>query len=83
MIAYNNTSSGVSHYEIGDTYIRVRFKTGDVYTYTYSSCSRDDVELMKILAASQDDLNTFINQHKPKYGHTTYRRKRDEGRYFT
>lgn len=53
--------SGVSAYEIGEDFIRVRFKTGAQYLYTYQSAGRHKIEEMKRLAKSGDGLNAFIN----------------------
>lgn len=56
-----NGDSGVIGYEMGIDYIRVQFKTGAVYKYTYSSAKRENVEHMKLLAKNGDGLNAFIN----------------------
>lgn len=58
--------SGVSQYEIGDDYIRVKFSTGAQYIYTYSSAGMTNIEHMKKLAKSGDGLNAFINTHVKK-----------------
>lgn len=67
MIAYNNSRSGVRAYDFGDYFIVVAFKTGGVYTYTYGSCSAEDVENMKFFAWQGVGLNTYININKPGY----------------
>lgn len=67
MDRYNNRRSGVKGYSFGDTYITVYFKSGGIYTYTFSSCSELDILNMKILAVENIGLNTYINQHKPGY----------------
>jgi len=46
--------SGVAGYEIGPDYIRVTFKDGSVYLYTYSSAGSNNIEEMKRLAAVGD-----------------------------
>ncbi len=53
--------SGVRSYEYGTDYIRVQFKTGAQYLYTYKSTGRENVEHMKRLAKEGDGLNAFIN----------------------
>ena len=53
--------SGVSAYEIGADFIRVRFSTGATYLYTYSSAGSENIEQMKILAREGNGLNSFIN----------------------
>ena len=59
--------SGISAYEIGDDYIKVKFKDGMIYLYTYSSAGSGNVEQMKRLASQGDGLNAYINAHKPGY----------------
>jgi hypothetical protein len=65
MRPYANLSgdSGVLEYEPGPTFIRVRFRTGPPYLYTYESAGRENVERMKKLAAAGHGLSTFISQH--------------------
>jgi hypothetical protein len=58
--------SGISAYETGDDFIRVQFKTGSVYLYTYASAGSHHIEQMKRLAASGDGLNAYINTHVKK-----------------
>lgn len=53
--------SGVEAYEIGSDSITVRFKGGALYCYTYMSAGKDNVDKMKELAKSGEDLNSFIN----------------------
>ena len=57
-----NGDSGVTDYEIGDDFIRVRFKGPHQYLYTYSMPSRSEVETMKKLAREGKGLGTFISQ---------------------
>lgn len=61
-----NGNSGVYGYEIGIDYIKVQFKDGHIYTYTYLSAGRDKVEAMKVLAESGNGLNSFINKYARK-----------------
>lgn len=53
--------SGVEAYECGPDYIRVLFRSGAIYLYTYRSAGRSAVEHMKSLARSGNGLNAFIN----------------------
>ena len=47
--------SNVEMYEIGSTYISVKFYgTPKVYTYSYSKAGKQHVERMKVLAANGD-----------------------------
>lgn len=60
--------SGVSQFEIGGTYISVRFGTGREYTYSYQSAGESNIEQMKIFAKAGRGLNTFINKYvKDRY----------------
>lgn len=63
-----NRNSGVVAYEYGENWIKVQFKSGSIYEYTYVSAGQQNVEYMKKLAESGDGLNAFINTHvKDKY----------------
>ena len=53
--------SGVAAFENGADYIRVQFKDGSVYLYTYGSAGAANIERMKSLAIAGDGLNAFIN----------------------
>ncbi|MFW2061309.1 hypothetical protein [Acinetobacter baumannii] len=53
--------SGILAYEIGETYIRVKFeRTFKIYTYSYHSAGAIRVEEMKRLAKIGDGLNSYI-----------------------
>lgn len=56
-------NSGVMAYEIRRDSIRVEFVDGRLYTYTYRSAGRDNVECMKRLARSGKGLSGFISSH--------------------
>jgi hypothetical protein len=58
-----NGRSGVTAYEIGDDWIKVRFRAGGTYNYTYESTGKERVERMKVLAAAGKGLSTFISKH--------------------
>ena len=55
--------SGISGYETGANFIRVRFHDGGTYLYSYVRPGRRHVEHMKTLAAKGVGLNTYINEH--------------------
>ena len=55
--------SGIAAYEIGRNYIRVQFKEGGTYRYTYRSTGSRNVERMKLLATCGVGLTTYINQY--------------------
>lgn len=63
MQRYSNRSggSGVYSYEIGSNYIKVKFRTGRSYLYTYRSAGRRNIENMKQLAERGSGLNSYIN----------------------
>ncbi|MDZ7692355.1 MAG: hypothetical protein U5K69_14670 [Balneolaceae bacterium] len=55
--------SGVAAYEIGDQSIKVQFKSGSAYLYTYASAGAGHIEKMKQLAKAGDGLNSYINRN--------------------
>ena len=70
MMRYGNRSgnSGVIAYEIKRDRIRVKFVDGAIYTYTYRSAGRGNIECMKTLARSGKGLSGFISTHvKDRY----------------
>ena len=56
-------NSPVVSYEIEPTRIRVMFKGGRVYSYSYASAGADKVEQMKSLACSGTGLSAFITRY--------------------
>ena len=59
--------SGVCGYEIGDTFIRVKFSgTAKIYTYSYRKAGQLHVEKMKVLAKSGNGLNSYIMKYVKK-----------------
>jgi hypothetical protein len=66
MEKYRNSGgdSGVSSYEIGAEYIRVKFSRNiKTYTYSYSKAGITHVEKMKTLAKNGSGLNAYINRY--------------------
>jgi hypothetical protein len=64
MKRYGNRNSGISAYEIGDDYIKVKFSDrSETYIYSYREAGKIHVENMKKLAKEGKGLNTYINQH--------------------
>ena len=66
MERYGNSGgdSGVSAYEIGADYIKVRFSgTSRTYTYSYKKAGSTHVDSMKNLARSGSGLNSYINRY--------------------
>lgn len=64
MERYKNKSgeSGVSAYEIGEDYIKVKFsRTTRTYLYSYRKAGKFHVEKMKSLALRGSGLNSYIN----------------------
>lgn len=55
--------SGVLAFALRRDAIEVQFVDGKVYTYTYASAGREQVEQMKRLARAGQGLSTFISQH--------------------
>lgn len=59
---YQNSSSGIYAYEIGDDYVKVRFKKSlKIYKYSYKKAGIENVEKMKLLAENGSGLNGYIN----------------------
>jgi hypothetical protein len=65
MKRYRNLSgdSGVTHYEIGTDYIRVKFHGGKSFRYSNAGAGRQHVDHMKALATAGRALGTYISQH--------------------
>ena len=63
MKPYGNLSgdSGITDYEIGPDFIRVRFKSQETYTYDYRKPGPGAVERMKTFATSGRGLSTYIS----------------------
>lgn len=69
MILYENKNgtSGVESYEIGTTFIIVKFQgSARTYKYSYEKAGKPHVDNMKKLAQNGVGLNTYINQHVRK-----------------
>jgi len=68
METYKNLGgdSGVSSFEIGLDFIRVRFKDGAQYLYNYASAGSSKIEQMKSLASAGHGLNAYINRYARK-----------------
>ena len=56
-------NSGVRAYEITPTSIRVQFKEGKWYVYSYSKAGRFHVKNMKTLAERGIGLNSYIQRN--------------------
>lgn len=55
--------SGVAAFEIGSDYIKVKFTSGRVYTYSNQSAGAANICRMKKLAQSGSGLNSYIQTH--------------------
>jgi hypothetical protein len=58
--------SGVTAYESGPDYIKVRFRNGATYVYDYVTPGAEHVERMKALAHAGQGLSTYISRHVRK-----------------
>jgi hypothetical protein len=58
--------SGIVAYELGESWIKIRFEDGGCYLYNASAPGLLHVRAMSRLAESGDGLNTYINQHVRK-----------------
>ena len=65
MQRYNNLQgiSGVDAYELGDTWIKVRFHNGVTYLYDEATTGRQHIRRMKLFAQKGEGLSTYISQH--------------------
>lgn len=64
MKPYRNPDSGIIAYDIFDDYMLIQFKGGKTYRYDKSCVGIEELKQMKIYAEKEDDLNTYINQHR-------------------
>lgn len=60
-------NSGVDAFEVVADGIRVRFRSGDIYTYTAASAGKMVVTRMAQLAREGKGLSTYISQHNPRF----------------
>jgi hypothetical protein len=64
MEPYKNPNSGITHYEIGEDFIKIWFKDkGEPYKYSESGIGKPHVDIMKGLALVGRGLATYISQH--------------------
>jgi hypothetical protein len=56
--------SGIETYEIGETFISVKFKNSSkIYTYSYKLAGKINVDTMKTLAKNGKGLNGYITRN--------------------
>ncbi|AEW85173.1 hypothetical protein HUE46_13145 [Flavobacterium columnare] len=70
MERYRNLSgtSAVYSYQIGNDFIKIRFASGAIYTYSYNKAGAYHINQMKTLALKGLGLNSYINRNvKYKY----------------
>lgn len=62
---YGNTdkASNITAYEIGANYIKVKYNSNSVDTFSYDKAGRNHVELMKSLAESGSGLKRYISKY--------------------
>ena len=58
-----NGDSGVSEYESGPDFIRVRFKKSGTYLWTTASAGSTHIRNMQQLAQRGDGLNAYIQRY--------------------
>ena len=56
-------NSGVRAYEIGSDFIKIKFISGEVYTYSYAKAGKIHVERMKSLAQKGKGLAGYISRN--------------------
>lgn len=71
MKTYKNISkvSGVDSYEFGSdySYISVKFKTGEIFTYLAKDNSVDQIRSLSVFAELGIGLNRYLTANKPTY----------------
>jgi hypothetical protein len=55
--------SGILAYETGKDWIKIKFKSGQLYKYSYDSAGKERITAMKKLAGQGKGLATYINKH--------------------
>ncbi|WP_243324177.1 hypothetical protein [Geothrix sp. SG200] len=55
--------SGVEAFQIGEEFIKIRFRNKRVYTYSTKRIHPSKIDQMKALASEGRGLNTFVNQN--------------------
>ncbi len=85
MQRYLNLSgnSNIIAYENGYGYIKVQFSDYSIYTYTYQSAGKENVEIMMECANRGWGLNGFINRYC-KYSYSSKQRpyEQSSSRYY-
>ena len=64
-------NSGVTAYQCGDGFIRIRFVNGDIYEYTDKATGPEHVANMQQLARAGHGLATYVS----RFVHDAYARK--------
>lgn len=65
-----NGGSGVTHYQIGEDYIDIKFEgTSTIYTYTNSLNGKNHIDNMKKLALNGIGLSSYIAEHPSVKNH--------------
>ena len=70
MVKYSNKggNSPITHFEIADDFIVVKFNDDKSYTYNYrGKAGKSHVDKMKSLAVAGSGLCTYINQNVKHY----------------
>ena len=67
MKTYRNSESGIAATEPGDSWIKVRYKTGKTFRYSTPPLSKSQIDTMKRYAESNDGLGTYINKNRDVY----------------
>lgn len=64
MRPYLNRShrSGIIAYESGPDFIKLKFRSGDVYLYDHRKPGKTKVQKMKVLAEAGSGLATYLNK---------------------
>jgi curved DNA-binding protein CbpA len=74
---YRNKDSGVSEFEYGADWIRVKFRDGEFYEYRASKIGQSHINEMKRLADAGEGLTTYVNTHRDVYYGWSFQFARD------
>lgn len=59
--------TGIDEYEIGEDFIKLKWRNGNYNTFNYESIGEEHIEKMKELAQEGNGLNKYYNNEVKKY----------------
>jgi hypothetical protein len=55
--------SGITAYDYGDVWIKIQFKSGQIYEYYASKIGQAHISAMKTMADAGEGLNSYIRKN--------------------